>query len=171
MEKVSGRITQRFIQWFVENFDQGKKAVGILAGPGHNGGDALTVARELHFLGYEVRIYQPFSSLKPLTLQHARYAKSLGIAFVDSVAELSECVAIVDGWFGFGLTRPIEGDRATDIETLNQQQVPVFSIDLPSGVHTDTGEIMGTAIKAACTACLGLWKKRMHASANAGLSR
>ncbi len=159
MEKVSGRLTECFVRWFADRFDESKRAIGILAGPGHNGGDALVVARELHFLGYEVRVYQPFSSLKLLTVQHARYAKSLGIAFVDSAEELLDCDALVDGWFGFGLTRPIEGDRATDIETLNQQQIPVFSIDLPSGIHTDTGEIMGAAIKATYTACLGLWKR------------
>ncbi len=159
MEKVSGCLTQCFVQWFADRFDGSKGAIGVLAGPGHNGGDALVVARELHFLGYEMRVYQPFSSLKLLTVQHARYAKSLGIAFVDSVEELLDCDAIVDGWFGFGLTRPIEGDRATDIKTINQQQIPVFSIDLPSGIHTDTGEIMGAAIKATYTACLGLWKR------------
>ncbi len=163
MEKVSGRIAERFVQWFAEYFDESKQvttsAIGVLAGPGHNGGDALVVARELHFWGYEVRVYQPFSTLKPLTAQHVRYAKSLGIAFVDSVEKLAGCDAIIDGWFGFGLTRPIEGDRATDIKTLNQQQIPIFSIDLPSGIHTDTGKIMGAAIEATYTACLGLWKR------------
>ncbi len=42
---------------------------------------------------------------------------------------------------------------------LNQQEMPVFSIDLPSGIHTDTGKVMGTAIRASHTACLGLWKR------------
>ncbi|MBE9060493.1 NAD(P)H-hydrate dehydratase [cf. Phormidesmis sp. LEGE 11477] len=154
MEKVSAKITQRFINWLGEE----QTRVGVLAGPGHNGGDALVVARELHFQGYEVQVYQPFSSLKPLTAQHARYAKSLGIAFVDSMQDLAGDV-IIDGWFGFGLTRPIESDLAADIAALNQQGRPVFSIDLPSGIHTDTGEVMGTAIKANRTACLGLWKR------------
>ncbi len=159
MEKVSGRITQSFVEWFVERVRRSAGVVGILAGPGHNGGDALVVARELYFLGYEVRVYQPFTSLKPLTEQHTRYAKSLGIAFVDDLDGLMDCDAIVDGWFGFGLARPLEGRIAADVESLNQQQIPVFSIDLPSGIHTDTGEVMGVAIAASYTACLGLWKR------------
>ena len=177
MEKVSGRITQRFIQC-LDRWQEGAqkkmppraKAIGILAGPGHNGGDALVVARELHFLGYKVQVYQPFSSVKPLTASHARYAKSLDIGFVDSIHDLKNCEAIIDGWFGFGLARPIEGNLAADVSALNQQNIPVFSIDLPSGIHTDTGEVMGTAIKATHTACLGLWKKGfMQAQALANL--
>ena len=161
MEKVGGLI----VRWFIAHVANGSRTdkasfhVGILAGPGHNGGDALVVARELHLLGYTVKVYQPFSSCKPLTSQHANYAKSLGIIFVESVTNLTGCDAIVDGWFGFGLARPITDSLAEDIHALNQQDIPVFSIDLPSGIHTDTGKVMGTAIKASYTACLGLWKR------------
>ena len=170
MEKVSGRLVQWFLahsflahSFWAHSFESLKQPiqwrVGILAGPGHNGGDALVVARELHHLGFDVRVYQPFAKLKPLTQQHADYAQSLGIAFVKSVQALSECDAIIDGWFGFGLTRAIANELADDIAFINQQSMPVFSIDLPSGIHTDTGEVMGTAIKASYTACLGLWKR------------
>ncbi|MGB3296854.1 MAG: NAD(P)H-hydrate dehydratase, partial [Phormidesmis sp.] len=147
--------------------DQSKGEIGVLAGPGHNGGDALVVARELHHLGFSVRVYQPFlppsSRCKPLTRQHGDYTKKLGIEFVAAVSDLAECDAIIDGWFGFGLTRPITDELANDIAFINQLShqlsVPVFSIDLPSGIHTDTGRVMGTAVKASYTACLGLWKR------------
>ena len=155
MEKVSGRLTQ----WFIDRYGPPKGHIGVLAGPGHNGGDALVVARELHHAGYRVSIYQPFSRFKDLTKQHAKYAKGLRIPFVRVVEDLADCEAIVDGWFGFGLTRPITDELAADIEQINQQTAAVFSIDLPSGIHTDTGQIMGTAIKASHTACLGLWKR------------
>ncbi|MGB3294245.1 MAG: NAD(P)H-hydrate dehydratase [Phormidesmis sp.] len=155
MEKVSGRLAQ----WFVCRYGESKGTVGILVGPGHNGGDALVVARELHHLGYAVRVYQPLDKSKPLTGQHANYAKSLGIPFIDSVKELADCDAVIDGLFGFGLTRPIADALAADVEAINQQPSPVFSIDLPSGIHTDTGQVMGIAIKASYTACLGLWKR------------
>ncbi len=159
MEKVSGKIARWFVARYGSLPGSTTRSVGILAGPGHNGGDALVVARELSHAGCDVRIYQPFSRCKPLTQQHSRYAKSLNIPFVDSVQSLADCGAIVDGWFGFGLTRPITDQLADDIQLINQQQTPVFSIDLPSGIHTDTGQIMGVAIKASYTACLGLWKR------------
>lgn len=155
MEKVSGRLAQ----WFVYRYGKSQGKVGVFVGPGHNGGDALVVARELHHLGYAVRVYQPLNKSKPLTEQHANYAKSLGIPFVESAQDLADCDAVIDGLFGFGLTRPIADALAADVEAINQQPSPVFSIDLPSGIHTDTGQVMGAAIKASHTACLGLWKR------------
>ncbi len=59
MEKVAGLIARR-IQEIIPSYsvpNQGKSRVGILVGPGHNGGDALVVARELHFCGYEVMLW------------------------------------------------------------------------------------------------------------------
>ena len=155
MEKVSEKI----MQWFIARYGSRQGHIGVLAGPGHNGGDALVVARELFHIGYDVSVYQPFSKLKPLTEQHARYAKSIGIPFVETVERLVGCDAVIDGWFGFGLTRPITDELAADIQYLNNQTAAIFSIDLPSGIHTDTGQVMGTAIKATYTACLGLWKR------------
>ncbi len=160
MEKVSGLFVQWLLSRLASNYvHQSSCEVGILAGPGHNGGDALVVARELHLLGYKVKVYQPFSHCKPLTAQHASYAQSLGIIFVNSSTDLISCNVIVDGLFGFGLTRPITDSLADDIDRINQQNIPIFSIDLPSGIHTDTGKVMGTALKASYTACLGLWKR------------
>jgi ADP-dependent NAD(P)H-hydrate dehydratase / NAD(P)H-hydrate epimerase len=153
MEKVAGLIVTRLRS----RCSPGDR-IGILAGSGHNGGDALVVARELHLSGYAVQIYQPFPTLKELTASHAQYAASLGIPTVATPADLQSCDLIVDGLFGFGLTRSLEGDIAAAVNQLNQMTVPIVSIDLPSGLHTDTGAALGTAIRAAHTLCLGLWK-------------
>lgn len=155
MEKVSKRIAL----WFVTHYGPSQGEIGVLAGPGHNGGDALVVARELHHAGYGVKIYQPFSKLKELTEKHAKYAKHLNIPFAETVEELADCSAIIDGFFGFGLTRPIADSLSEDVERINRLPARVFSIDLPSGIHTDTGQAMGKAIAATHTACLGLWKR------------
>ena len=125
---------------------------------GHNGGDALVVARELHFQGFQVVIYCPFSQLKELTKSHADYARSLNIPFVDNIERLKNCDLLVDGLFGFGLEREITNHTAAAIDEINNLNIPVFSIDIPSGINTDTGEVLGTAIRAKHTLCLGLWK-------------
>jgi hydroxyethylthiazole kinase-like uncharacterized protein yjeF len=181
MEKVAGLIARRIQQLLKAEgssatssvrdlTDRGKSpegknlvnsqlpVIGVLVGPGHNGGDALVVARELHFQGFQVVIYCPFSQLKELTKSHADYARSLNIPFVDNIERLKNCDLLVDGLFGFGLEREITNHTAAAIDEINNLNIPVFSIDIPSGIHTDTGEVLGTAIRAKHTLCLGLWK-------------
>lgn len=155
MEKVAGAIASR-IQFLYPL--KSRVTVGVLVGPGHNGGDALVVARELHFRGYDVAIYKPFNQLKELTSQHANYGASLGISIDDKIAVLEGCNLLIDGLFGFGLDRVLSGEIAAAVDRLNRWSKPIISIDLPSGIHTDTGEVLGTAIRATHTLCLGLWK-------------
>lgn len=155
MEKVAGRISQRITNLYPDP----STPMGILVGPGHNGGDALVVARELHLQGYPVRIFRPFERLKELTAAHAQYAASLGIAASDRPEIVADCEVLIDGLFGFGLTRPLEGAIAQSIAEINAWQKPVLSIDLPSGIHTDTGAALGTPLRAHHTFCLGLWKR------------
>ncbi|MEO1404339.1 MAG: NAD(P)H-hydrate dehydratase [Cyanobacteria bacterium J06635_1] len=162
MEKVAGLIVQAFQQILDLEGLPGSR-IGVLVGPGHNGGDALVVARELWLAGHEVVICHPFPRRKPLTESHGNYARSLGIPWetsVDALASWSQdCDYLVDGLFGFGLERPIEGPLAAAIATLNDTPLPVISLDLPSGIHTNTGQVLGTAVKATHTLCLGLWKR------------
>ena len=156
MEKAAGLVTQRVLELYPHS--QITK-VGILVGPGHNGGDATVVGRELHFRGYQVCLYRPLQKGKELTQSHLNYAQCLGIPVVEKVEDLAECDLIIDGLFGFGMTRPLEGNLAAAVETVNQWSIPVVSIDIPSGIHTDTGEVLGTAIQASDSFCLGLWKR------------
>jgi ADP-dependent NAD(P)H-hydrate dehydratase / NAD(P)H-hydrate epimerase len=174
MEKVAGLITRRVLEigeWKDAGIErQGGKhniyspspplsPIGILVGPGHNGGDALVVARELYLHGYEVEIYCPFPKLKELTSQHLQYVQSLGIPCHQSIDALQNCDLLIDGLFGFGLERNLtDAIIASDIDTINTWSKSVISIDVPSGLHTDTGEVLGTAIRATYTLCLGLWK-------------
>ncbi len=167
MEKVAGLITRRFEEILGQR-GQGDKensstpsphpSVGILVGPGHNGGDALVVARDLHFRGYQVSVYCPISKLKELTSQHLQYVRSLGVPCDESIAQLQNCDVLIDGLFGFGLERDITEPIASAINQLNQWNKPIFSIDVPSGLHTDTGKVLGVAVRATYTFCLGLWK-------------
>ncbi|OKH15166.1 bifunctional ADP-dependent NAD(P)H-hydrate dehydratase/NAD(P)H-hydrate epimerase [[Limnothrix rosea] IAM M-220] len=133
--------------------------IGVLVGPGHNGGDALVVARELYFAGYEVLLYRPLAKLKPLTKKHFDYAHFLKIFCTPNFEKFLDCDVIIDGLFGFGLEREITENLALLIEQLNEAEKVVISIDLPSGLHTDTGKVLGTAVQATESLCLGLWKR------------
>lgn len=158
MEKAAGLIAQRVVQLYPQT---AVAKIGILIGPGHNGGDATVVARELYLQGYNICLYRPLQKGKELTQAHVDYAHSLGIPFAEEVNQLADCYVIIDGLFGFGLTRPLEGELKAVAETINQWSIPVVSIDLPAGIHTDTGEVLGTAIQASRTFCLGLWKRAL----------
>ena len=132
--------------------------IGVLVGPGHNGGDALVVARELSLAGYQIIRYQPFERLKELTAQHGEYCDYLGISSLKTIESLENCDLIIDGLFGFGLERTLSGEVAKAVDQVNQWHQPTVSIDIPSGIHTDTGAVLGAAIQANRTYCLGLWK-------------
>jgi NAD(P)H-hydrate epimerase len=156
MEKVGGLLFGRIRDRFpLERY----KRAGVLVGPGHNGGDALVVGRELQLAGYRVAVWMPSDRLKPLTGDHARYLRSLGATWVDSVAALQDCDFLIDGLFGFGLGRSLEGIWAETIAWANRSGIPIASIDVPSGIETDTGATLGVAIRAQVTYCLGLWKQ------------
>ena len=156
MEKAAGLCFRKIQELYpVEKYAQ----VGIVVGPGHNGGDALVIARELYFAGYAIRIYWGFIKVKELTASHSKYVRSLGIPFSEEIESLRECDLIIDGLFGFGLTRSLSGKLAAAVAELNSWSQPVVSIDLPSGIHTDTGAVLGIAVQATHTLCLGLWKR------------
>jgi len=155
MEKVAGKIAQ----WIMQHFPRDRSPmVGIIVGPGHNGGDALVVARELHHHGYQLRLWCPFDNVKDLTAQHQAYGAYLKLCPATTVDELRSCDLIIDGGFGLGLTRPLTGALAAGIRTLNTGTAPIVSIDLPSGLESNTGAVLGIAVQATHTLCLGLWK-------------
>jgi hydroxyethylthiazole kinase-like uncharacterized protein yjeF len=156
MEKAAGLTARRIQALYPRSRWQ---TIGVLVGPGHNGGDALVVARELHLAGYRVSLYCPFDRLKDLTAQHANYVKHLGLIFDDRLEALEHCQFIIDGLFGFGLEKSLSGAISELVAAIARWEKPVISIDIPSGIHTDTGQVLGTAIKATRTLCLGLWKR------------
>lgn len=155
MEKVGGLITRRVRSLYPpERF----RRVGILAGPGHNGGDALVVARELFFQGYEVVVRRPLEKAKDLNTAQGRYVQRIGIPVDVSLDALKDCDLLIDGLFGYGLERSLEPPISDLVHQINEGSQPVLSLDLPSGLHTDTGTVLGTAVKASHTFCIGLWK-------------
>ncbi|MGA1408245.1 MAG: NAD(P)H-hydrate dehydratase [Prochlorotrichaceae cyanobacterium] len=171
MEKVVGRVTARLRSLYpLVHYP----CVGILVGSGHNGGDAISVARELFLQGYSVSCVAPVDRFKPLTQRHGDYAQALGVPWFQStdveeiLAHLTQLstpksgTAIqwwLDGLLGFGLDRPVKPTFAKVIDWLNQQPTPVVSLDLPSGLDSDRGVALGTAVQATHTLCLGLWKR------------
>ncbi len=154
MEKAATAVASRIKQLYPN-----PQKISTLVGPGHNGGDGLVIARELHLAGYQVSIYLfNETASKDLTKQHLKYTQYLKIPLNQSIEQILETDLIIDGLFGYGLTRQISGELFELINQVNSSNIPIVSIDIPSGINSDTGETMGIAIKAKRTFCLGLWK-------------
>jgi hydroxyethylthiazole kinase-like uncharacterized protein yjeF len=108
--------------------DRGKDVL-VLAGPGNNGGDARIAARILQ-------------------------EKFFRVSLAGKLEEIPKDIRwnlIIDGLFGIGLARPIDGEYAKLVEYVNAQTCPVLALDIPSGLNSDNGQIFGGAVRATHT--------------------
>ena len=105
-----------------------KKDILVLAGPGNNGGDARIAA---------VRLEQQFYRVSVAGRMEEIADRKWGL--------------VIDGLFGIGLARDIDGEYARMVEYANRQSCPVLALDIPSGLHSDTGRAMGCAVRATHT--------------------
>ncbi len=123
----------------------------VLCGPGNNGGDGFVAARLLRDAGWPVRLalLGERGRLKGDAALHA--ARWSGAVEALAPACLEGAGIVIDGLFGAGLARPLEGVARATLEALDERRLPVVAIDVPSGVHGDTGEVLGAAPRAALT--------------------
>lgn len=131
----------------------GASRIGVLCGGGNNAGDGYIVARLARRDGLQVRLValvEP-DRLKGDAGAAARAYREAGGSVEQGPAVLDGCDMLVDALLGTGLDRPVEGRFATAIETLNGLGAPVMAVDIPSGLHADTGRVMGVAVRAELT--------------------
>ncbi len=126
--------------------------VGVFAGCGNNGGDGIAVARILqeHGIRVEINMIGENKKLTEETKTQLETAKKLGIPIYYGVEHTLYDV-IIDAIFGIGLIRAVEGKHRKAIEEINASKAHVVAVDIPSGVNTDDGTIMGCAVKAELT--------------------
>lgn len=134
--------------------------VSVMCGLGNNAGDGYVVARLAAESGIKVEVFE-VGSARSLRGDAEHAHKRLIEAGVQprSVenANLDETEVIVDGIFGTGLDRPVEGEWRAAIGRINDSAAPVLALDIPSGLHADTGRVMGVAVRAsACVSFIGL---------------
>lgn len=165
MENAGLRVFEE-IQRFYDRIKG--KAVTIVAGKGNNGGDGLVVARHLKKAGAAVTVYllvDVGEISQDAKASLAAYKKIRGKFYPKSSYDLKGLQArlavsdlVVDAIFGTGLNSMVKGLAKEAVSAINASGKPVVSIDIPSGINTDTGEVMGTAVKAELTVTLGLPK-------------
>ena len=158
MEQAAMAVSRKIM----ENIPCGDRVLCV-AGSGKNGGDALAVGRILLMYGYDVYIGVLSNDLPEdvkKNLLFFLHTDRLTLLTTDSLDNFfsKHASAIVDGLFGIGLHRPVEGICAEIIDRINAQQgAKIFSIDIPSGIFADTG-IGGKAVFADETVTFGYAK-------------
>lgn len=133
---------------FIE--DNYTKATRILclAGTGNNGGDAMALCRILFARGFQVS-YRLLGTESSLTESAGlQYQSLLSYGLTSIEADVKAFDLIVDGIFGIGLAREIQGSLARLIGEINASGKPVIAMDIPSGLDADTGAIRGSCVRA-----------------------
>lgn len=134
--------------------------VAVLCGPGNNGGDGLVAARHLAQHGREVDVALVTGGAK-LSLDCARNLaryRELGRGVLEGAPGEIRAAVVIDALFGTGLRRPVEGEFAKAIEAAQRSGAVLVAVDLPSGLDTDTGQLLGTALRADRTLTISLPK-------------
>jgi len=132
-------------------FSTSRARVLVLAGPGNNGGDALEVAAHLAFAGAQVSVRhfgceEPGGHCSPereAALQRARASKARFEYLAPEALAEQDWNLVIDGLFGIGLSRAIEGEMRALVEAVNALPCNRFALDIPSGLDADTGAIVG----------------------------
>ncbi|MGM0567408.1 MAG: NAD(P)H-hydrate dehydratase [Bacteroidota bacterium] len=150
----------------LKEFGIKNKKFVVFCGVGNNGGDGLVVARKIHSSGGHVTVFiigDP-AKYKGAAKQNFDIVEKIQVKlfhFQDiSLARdtVQSADAIIDAIFGTGLDRDVNAIYKDAITVINESQKTVFSLDIPSGVNGNTGQVMGTAVKANYTVTFGLPK-------------
>ncbi|MCL4683508.1 NAD(P)H-hydrate dehydratase [Myxococcota bacterium] len=159
MESAGRAVAERVL---TERESSGPGDVLVVCGGGNNGGDGLVAARHLLLSGVPVRVAlvaDPGRLGADAGANLAR-AKAVGVPIEHGRLRTAGAAVIVDALFGTGLTRSVEGAAAAAIRRIlaARPHARVVSIDLPSGLDADTGQIQGVAVAADATVAIALPK-------------
>ena len=125
---------------------EGKSAL-VVCGPGNNGGDGLVCARHLHVLNpkFNPVIFYPKPNKKDLFQNLVRQCRKMNIQFVEDMPSQEDLKKdyslVIDGLFGFSYVGPPRPSIMPILEAMANTEVPVASIDIPSGWHVEDGDV------------------------------
>ncbi|MFN2349179.1 MAG: NAD(P)H-hydrate dehydratase [Thioalkalivibrio sp.] len=131
----------------------GAQRVGVLCGPGNNGGDGYVIARLARAAGLSVWLVESgdATGLKGDAARARGDFLAAGGVPLAADATWLQADVLVDALLGIGLDRAVSGPLAGLIERINGAGLPVLAVDIPSGLHADTGAVMGLAVRATLT--------------------
>ncbi len=145
------------------------KSIAVVCGTGNNGGDGYVIARLAHEAGLAVTLLQlgDHDKLRGDAALNARRCEVLTIPCEPLRKIPDDTHVIVDAILGTGLERIVSGHWAEALQMINQHRAGVLAIDIPSGLNSDTGAVMGTAVRADVTTTFIALKQGMFTAAAA----
>lgn len=138
----------------VKNGYPSAKKIAVFCGSGNNAGDGYIVATQALQAGFGVSVYSVVdtTSLQGDALTaYQKYIEAGGIftSFQQNLDIAAD--VLIDALLGTGLSRPVTEQYEQVINAINQSEIPVIAIDVPSGLNADTGNVMGCAVEADMT--------------------
>lgn len=151
------------------------KKIAIFSGVGNNGGDGLAIARHCYLNGYDVQVliigdlnkasndfgenFEIIKNINKIDNDKIKLEFIRGFKDLTKLESLSDIDVVVDSIFGTGLKRNVEGIYKETILKINSLGACVFAVDVPSGINSDNGRVMGEAVKAKETITLQIMKE------------
>jgi NAD(P)H-hydrate epimerase len=177
--QIAGREVARVI---IDTESVEDQSIVILSGLGGNGGDGIVAARYLDEAGANVKVFllgHEKTISNEDTLMNWNILKNLkriSISTLKTESDVKSCDAIkkadilVDAMMGFGLHSSLREPLLTAVKMINKSNIPTYSIDVPTGIDSDTGEVHGAAVIANHTISLHATKIGvLAADKNAGM--
>ena len=145
----------------------GNKRIVVISGVGNNGGDGMVIARNLHNQRWPVTIFlvaDPERLKGDAAIQYSAAMNfGLSVSPIQNLLDapekfLTKHTLVIDAMLGTGLSKEITGKLSEVITCINHSEVPVLAVDIPTGISSDSGQVLGNAVKADCTVTFGLPK-------------
>lgn len=130
------------------------RRIVVVCGPGNNGGDGYVVARLACEAGLAAVVLNlgAAEKIRGDAAAARKQCRSAGVAIKNFQADLlAGHDVVVDALLGIGLEREVDGEWRAAIEAINQSRTPVLAMDISSGLHADTGRVMGAVVRASAT--------------------
>lgn len=133
--------------------------VAIVSGPGNNGADGSTLARQLYG-DYDIRLYIPLGAKSSMAKLQLERCRKIGVDIVESIDGI-EADIVVDALFGAGLSRPLTKEAVDIVERVNGVSGIKIACDIPTGLDSG-GRISPVAVKADITVTMGALKEALY---------
>lgn len=156
----------------LEKMTRDNGAVLVCCGPGNNGGDGLVCARHLKLFGYRPTVFYPKKPNKPLFEALSKQCEGMDLPFLSYFPSEAHLIRdsynlVVDALFGFSFKPPVRETFANVIEALKKVDIPICSVDIPSGWNVEEGDPEGLQpdLLISLTApkkCAKLFRGRYH---------